>query len=72
MLTLEKDETSHPVLGIYHNDIKNPKKPHQTVHFTHNLEQEQQNTAEAAGVLQLHRDFLKKKNRLWEKIRNWF
>jgi len=62
MLTLEKDDTSHPVIGIYHNDIKNPKNPHQTVHFTHNIDEEHRNSAPSRGVLELHREFLKKKN----------
>ena len=64
MLTLEKDETSHPVIGIYHNDVRNPKRAHQTVHFTHNIEEDRRNTAEASGVLELHREFLKKRNQV--------
>ena len=63
MLTLEKDATSTPVIGIYHKDqAKLPKRPVHTVHFTHNVDPETQNVAPAEGVLELHRDFLKKKN----------
>ena len=62
MLTLEPDETSVPVVGIYHNETKNQKKPSKMVHFTHNVDEDRSNTADAEGVLHLHRQFLKKKN----------
>ena len=62
MLTLEKDETSVPVIGIYHKDQVNPKKPTKMVHFTHNIDQGSGNVADAQGVLHLHREFLKKRN----------
>ena len=62
MLTLEPDETSVPVIGIYHKDQKNPKKPTKMVHFTHNIDEDRGNVADAQGVLDLHREFLKKRN----------
>ena len=62
MLTLEKDDTSVPVVGIYHKDQRNPKKPMKMVHFTHNVDDDRQNVADAEGVLQLHKQYLKKRN----------
>ena len=62
MLTLDKDETATPVVGIYHESQKNPKKPSKMVYFSHNIDEDRSNTADAEGVLHLHRDFLKKKN----------
>ena len=63
MLTLEKDETSTPVVGIYHESQRNPQRPHKMVHFSHQLDEERQNSADtSAGVLELHRPYLKKRN----------
>ena len=62
MLTLDKDDTATPVVGIYHESQKNPKKPSKMVYFSHQVDEDRSNTADAEGVLHLHREHLKKKN----------
>ena len=64
MLTLDKDDPSTPVVGIYHESQKNPKKPSKMVYFSHQGDEDRSNTADAEGVLHLHRQHLKKKNQV--------
>ena len=58
MLTLVKSEDAVPIVGIYRG--KRNKKPAATVYFTHGINEEDQNVAPAGGVLQLHKNELKK------------
>ena len=59
MLTLQKDGDAQELVGI-HNKTNKSKKPEATVYFTHDLTPEKENVAPAAGVLELHRESLKK------------
>ena len=58
MLTLVKSEGAVPIVGIYQG--KRNKKPVATVYFTHEINEEDQNVAPCAGVLQLHKNGVKK------------
>ena len=58
MLTLDKDDTATPVVGIYHESQKNPKKASKMVYFSHQVSDDRSNTADAEGVLHLHRQHL--------------
>ena len=58
MLTLVKSEGAIPIVGMYQG--KKHKKPVATVYFTHNVNEEDQNVAACAGVLQLHKNDVKK------------
>ena len=59
MLTLAKSSEAQELVGIY-NKTNKSKKPEATVYFTHDLKREKENVAPAAGVLELHRESLKK------------
>ena len=63
MLTFVKDAKAQDLVGIFSNS-SNSRKPEATVYFTHDLKPEKQNVAPAAGVLELHRDSLKKINKV--------
>ena len=63
MLTLVKDSKAEPLVGIYSNKTKS-RKPEAMLFFTHDLSREKENTAPAAGVLELHRMSLKKINKI--------
>ena len=58
MLTLVKSADAIPIVGIYRG--KKNKKPDATVYFTHQISEENQNIAPAAGVLHLHKNDVKK------------
>ena len=58
MLTLVKSADAIPIVGIYRG--KKNKKPDATVYFTHQISEENQNIAPAAGVLHLHKKDVKK------------
>lgn len=63
MLTFVKDAKAQELVGIFSNSSKS-RKPETTVYFTHDLKPEKQNVAPAAGVLELHKDSLKKINKV--------
>ena len=63
MLTLVKDSKAEPLVGIYSNKTKS-RKPEAMLFFTPDLSREKENTAPAAGVLELHRSSLKKINKI--------
>ena len=70
MLTLHKTDDAVPLVGMYHTAYKSgklgakstqrPKKKVDTVYFTHDLADDNTNSASARGVLHLHKDELKK------------
>ena len=74
MLTLVKSDDAVPLLNIYEALEKKPgskvldkrqaakKKLLGTVFFTHELDPDKQNVSDAAGVLALHKEYLKKEN----------
>ena len=74
MLTLVKSDDAVPLLNIYEALDKKPgskvldkrqaakKKLLGTVFFTHELDPDKQNVSDAAGVLALHKEYLKKEN----------
>ena len=64
MLTLIKSEGAVPIVGIYRG--KRNKRAAATVYFTHNINEEDQNVAPAAGVLHLHKSSIKKELHLNE------
>ena len=63
-LTLEDSAGATEVVGMYKRDSDTSKRPAATVYFSHNVSEEASNHAEASGVLELHRDFLQKKNQI--------
>ena len=63
-LTLEDSPNATKVVGMYKRDNDTSKRPAATVYFSHDLAEEQTNHAEARGVLELHKDFLQKKNQI--------
>ena len=63
MLTFVKDSSAVELVGIHRNSNRS-RKPEATVYFTHDGSPEKANVAPAAGVLELHRDSLKKLNKL--------
>ena len=63
MITLVKDAKSQPLVGLYSNSGRS-RKPAAMVYFTHDLSKEKENVAPAAGVLELHKDSLKKINKI--------
>ena len=63
MLTFVKDSSAVELVGIHRNSNRS-RKPEATVYFTHDGSPEKANIAPAAGVLELHRDSLKKLNKL--------
>ena len=63
MLTLVRDPDAVELVGIFRNKSRS-KRPEKTVYFTHDAAPEKQNVAPAAGVLELHRDSLKKINKI--------
>ena len=67
MLTLEKSDHATVVVSMFRKGSETSKRPPQTVYFSHNVSAENENTAEAAAVLDLHRTFLKKKNQINEE-----
>ena len=67
MLTLEKSDHATVVVSMFRKGSETSKRPPQTVYFSHNVDTENENTAEAAAVLDLHRTFLKKKNQINEE-----
>ena len=78
MLTLVKSADAVPLLSIYEVPDKKPgskvldkrqaakKKMLGTVYFTHELDPDKQNVSDAAGVLALHKEYLKKQNHVSE------
>ena len=78
MLTLVKSNDAVPLLSIYEVPDKKPgskvldkrqaakKKMLGTVYFTHELDPDKQNVSDAAGVLALHKEYLKKQNHVSE------
>ena len=60
MLTLEKSDHATVVVSMFRKGSETSKRPPQTVYFSHNVDTENENTAEAAAVLNLHRTFLKR------------
>jgi hypothetical protein len=74
MLTLIKTADAVSLLNIYQTPDKKPgskvlekrqaakKKLLATVYFTHELDPDKQNVSDAAGVLALHKEYLKKEN----------
>ena len=76
MLTLVKTADAVPLVGIYEVPEKKPgskllgklqaakKKQVGTVYFTHELDQDKQNVSEAAGVLAMHKEHLKKQTHI--------
>ena len=78
MLTLVKTADAVPLVGIYEVPEKKPgskmlgklqaakKKQVGTVYFTHELDQDKQNVSEAAGVLAMHKEHLKKQTHISE------
>ena len=63
MLTLVKDAHAQEIVSLYSNSKKR-RSAVATVYFTHDMSEERRNTAPAAGVLELHRDSLKKMHKL--------
>ena len=63
MLTFVKDKSATHVVSIYQKGTRSVK-PVQTVYYTHNGHSETGNVAPAAGVLALHKDSLKKLQKL--------
>ena len=63
MLTLVKDKSAQELVGIYSNTSKS-HKPEATLYFTHEIKPEKENVASAAGVLALHKNSLKKINKI--------
>jgi len=70
MLTLHKTDDAVPLVGMYQTvytsgklgakSTQRPKKKVDTVYFTHDLTDDNTNSASARGVLLLHKDELKK------------
>ena len=61
MLSLQKTDDAVPIVGIFKGPRGNKRrKPAATVFFTHTDDAEHGNVAPAKGVLQLHRDAIKK------------
>ena len=65
MLTLVKDKSAQELVGIYDKSNKS-KKAEATVYFTHDISREKENVAPAAGVLAMHKDSIKKLNKISE------
>ena len=63
MLTFVKDKSATEVVRIYSKGTRSVK-PEQTVYFTHKTKSGTGNVAPAAGVLQLHKDSLKRLHKL--------
>ena len=63
-LTLEDSAGATKVVGMYKRDSDTSKRPAATVYFSHDVSEEACNYAEAAGVLELHKDYLQKKNHI--------
>ena len=63
-LTLEKLQHGNKVVQMFRRDNKTSRHPVSTVYFNHNVSRHQENHAPAQGVLELHKDFLKKKNQI--------
>lgn len=64
MLTLVKDARAQDIVGLYSNKTKR-KSAVATIYFTHDVDAaDKKNTAPAAGVLELHRDALKRSHRV--------
>jgi len=63
MLTLVKDKSAQELVGIYSNETRS-KRPEATVYFTHDMRPEKENVAPCAGVLALHKNSLKKINKI--------
>jgi len=78
MLTLVKTTDAVPLVGIYEVPDRKPgskvldkrqaakKKQVGTIYFTHELDPEKQNVSDAAGVLALHKEHLKKQTHISE------
>ena len=78
MLTLVSTADAVPLVGIYEVAKKQPgskvvdkrqaakKKQTGTVYFTHDMDKEKQNVSDAAGVLALHKEHLKKQTHISE------
>ena len=63
MLTFVKDKSAVHLVSLYRNKGRS-KKAYKDVYFTHSMRKEHQNVAPAAGVLELHRDSLKKLHKI--------
>ena len=61
MLSLQKSKDATDIVGIYKGKKGyKRRKPTATAYFTHSDDTDHGNMAPAAGVLQLHRDAIKK------------
>lgn len=61
MLSLQKSEDAVAIIGIFKGTKGNKRrKPHATVYFTHADDEMHGNVAPAKGVLQLHKNAIKK------------
>ena len=63
MLTLVKDRSAVPLVGLHRRSSRSVK-PEATVYFTHGTSAEKGNVAPASGVLALHKDSLKKLHKI--------
>ena len=63
-LTLEKLQHGNQVVQMFARDNKTSRHPVSTVYFNHNMSRHEENHAPALGVLELHKDFLQKKNQI--------
>ena len=59
MLTLVEDRKAEKIVGMYRKGTKS-RKPVSTVYYTHDMKPEKENVADAKGVLELHRNSLKR------------
>ena len=62
MLTLQKGSRTQFLVGIYEG--KNRKTPIARVHYTHDMRDENLNSAPVKGVLEMHRDAIKNENKI--------
>ena len=63
MLTLIKDKGAQEIVGMYSKKSRSVK-PMRTVYYTHDTSPEKENVAPARGVLELHRDSLKRMHKI--------
>ena len=63
MLTLVKDGKEQRIVGVYKKTSRSAKPAHE-VYYTHDVRTDKENVASAAGVLEIHRDMLKRQFKL--------
>ena len=63
MLTLVKDRSAQFVVGMYKKSSRSAKAAHD-VYYTHDVRPEKENVASASGVLEIHRESLKRQHKL--------